>query len=403
MADETHGNVPLGSEGSQGNLNDSKGNSIHNRASGHQLNPFENSNVHSYSHRANFVPPYVLDKLEQAHYKEQLSNSNVNNNQADINPTVKTIHSKIDDNEYLSFTNDPFVKTVRNNWHDFLSSVKHPSVFSKDMDQYDQSLNKEYDLKGAWGGEERLRLALLGNNSLSDEQTRGAAEGAGLFCGMGALFKNRGTVEHELEKTRVRSNARYWMSDEKRADLLPTMKRLFIHNPLVPLLLRILILIFSVCALALACTIFIKSNSKYGGYDIEQQPSTIMAVVVQCVAIVYVIYIAYDEYSGKPLGIRNPLGKMKLIMLDLLFIIFMSADLSLTFNTLYDNEWVCQNDNTPELTKIGIYYPSVSSICRRQRALAAFLFVILCLWVLTFTISIMRVVDRVSLKSPRRD
>ena len=324
-----------------------------------------------------------------------MSNNNVNNNQSDINPSIKTVHSKPDDDEqYLSFANDPFVKTVRNNWHDFLSSVQQPTAFAKDELEYDTNLSKEYDLKGAWGGEERLRLALLGSSSSTEEQTRGAAEGAGLLCGLGGFFSKPLPVELDSEKARV---------DEKRADVLPTMKRLFIHNPLVPLLLRILILIFSVCALALACTIYTKSRQKYKGSAIEQQPSTIMALVVQCVAIVYVIYIAYDEYSGKPLGIRNPLGKMKLIMLDLLFIIFMSANLSLTFNTLYDDEWVCQNDNTPQLAQLGIYYPSVSSICRRQRALAAFLFMVLCLWVLTFTISIVRVVDRVSLVNPRRD
>ena len=54
----------------------------------------------------------------------------------------------------------------------------------------------------------------------------------------------------------------------------------------------------------------------------EQQPSTIMALVVQSCALVYVIYIAYDEYTGKPLGLREPMSKMRLILLDLLFIIF---------------------------------------------------------------------------------
>lgn len=402
MAEDTHEN--RAGDLSGGDSGHSKLNSIHSRSQNRHINPFQNSSVHSYSHRANIVPPYVLDKLDQAHYKEQLNNSNVNNNQSDIDPSIKTAHSKADDDEqYLSFANDPFVKTVRSNWHEFLTSVKQPTLFTQDQIEYDNNLSKEYDLKGSWGGEERLRLALLGSSPSAEEHAKGAAEGAGLLCGLGAFFGKSETVNDDLEKARVRSKARYWMSDEKRADLLPTMKRLFINNPLIPLLLRILILIFSLCALSLACTIFKKSSHKYEGHDIVQQPSTIMAIVVQCVAIVYVIYIAYDEYSGKPLGLRNPSGKMKLIMLDLLFIIFLSANLSLTFNTLYDNEWVCQNDNTPELAQLGIYYPSVSSICRRQRSLAAFLFMVLCLWVLTFTISIMRVVERVSLANPRRE
>lgn len=190
------------------------------------------------------------------------------------------------------------------------------------------------------------------------------------------------------------------MSDEKRADLLPFLKRIFVTNPLVPLLLRICIIFFSACALGLACTIYQFSNSRYDGSKIEQQASTIMAIVVQCLAIVYVAYIAYDEYSGKPLGLRDPLGKMKLIMLDLLFIIFSSANLSLTFNTLYDDEWVCRSDPSSPDDKGS---PMVTSICRRQRSLAAFLFLVLNLWLLTFTISIIRVVDRVSVGGQRND
>lgn len=128
-----------------------------------------------------------------------------------------------------------------------------------------------------------------------------------------------------------------------------------------------------------------------------------MAIVVNCFAAVYVVYIAYDEYSGKPMGLRNPLGKMKLIMLDLFFIIFSSANLSLAFNSLSDKEWVCHDSNSEALKNMGIFYPPVSSLCRRQKALTSFLLLALCLWVLTFTISIIRVVDRVTTSDSRTE
>lgn len=360
---------------------------------------FDNTKVKSYSHKPNIIPPYVLDTLTQAHYKDQLNNTNLNSNQAEPNPSLKTSHSKIDDEEqYMSFSNDPFVKSMNNNWHNLLRSVEQRPAYAPGRMKLDDEFNSDWKLDGPWGGEDRLKTALLGQSS-TEEDTY-IADDIGCFGCFGKKENVSKDLDHDYPK--VRSKAGYWMSDEKRKDVVPMLKRIFVQNPLVPLLLRVLIICFSACALALACSIFVLSRHKYDGSTVEQQPSTIMAIVVQCCAIAYLIYISYDEYSGKPLGLRNPLGKMKLIMLDLLFIIFSSANLSLTFNTLYDGEWVCENDDTPGLESLGIFTPIVSSICRRQRALAAFLFLVLCLWVLTFTISIIRVVDRVSV-SPRND
>ena len=83
---------------------------------------------------------------------------------------------------------------------------------------------------------------------------------------------------------------------------------------------------------------------------------------------------------------------MKLIMLDLLFIIFSSANLALAFNTLDDDRWVCLVSGSSSM------YTSfeVGSICRRQRGLVSFLLVATFLWVTAFTISIVRVVERVT-------
>lgn len=386
-------------------------------------NPFETTKVKAYNHKPNIVPPYVLDTLSQAHYKEQLNNSNVNNNQQDVHvtsangnihgttntptngdttaganapkTTEKEPHNPEDD--YLTFANDPFIKSMGNDWHTFITSIKQPNTYTKNLISFDQDAEFENKLDGSWGGEERLKFALLGSPS-SDEDTYVTDNRRGLWGKVLNLQFLRGqkNMNGKLADNapKVRSKAGYWMSDEKRADLVPSLKRIFVINPLVPLLLRICIIFFSGCALGLASTIFEFSNNEYEGVKIMQQPSTIMAIVVQCCAIVYVCYISYDEYSGKPLGLRDPLGKMKLIMLDLLFIIFSSANLSLTFNTLYDDGWVCQSDTRSRGQ--DDYVPAVDSICQRQRALAAFLFMVLCLWVLTFTISIIRVVDRVS-------
>ncbi|ODQ66091.1 hypothetical protein NADFUDRAFT_10867, partial [Nadsonia fulvescens var. elongata DSM 6958] len=165
---------------------------------------------------------------------------------------------------------------------------------------------------------------------------------------------------------------------------------ILLNNPYVPLTLRAIIFVLSIIALALASSVYRYSGSFKP--SINQQPSTIMAVVVQTTALVYLVYITYDEYTGKPIGLRSPKDKMKLIMLDLLFIIFSSANLSLAFNTLYDEKWVCRPID-PLAQSAQVPYNHV--ICTRQRGLASFLFMILSMWVTTFTVSIFRLVERV--------
>ncbi|CCD22380.1 phospholipase D regulator NDAI_0A02220 [Naumovozyma dairenensis CBS 421] len=176
----------------------------------------------------------------------------------------------------------------------------------------------------------------------------------------------------------------------------PGLIRLGLDNQYLPLGFRIVIGILCLISLGLAVRIFQNSSSTIPSISrsIPQQPSTIMAIVVNAVATVYTIYIAHDEFSGKPIGLRNPLHKIKLILLDLLFIIFSSANLALAFNARYDKLWVCTDDEDTIHT-----VPKVSYICRKQKALSSFLFVALFMWVVTFTVSIVRVIERVSSSS----
>ncbi|KAK9475341.1 uncharacterized protein V1510DRAFT_408922 [Dipodascopsis tothii] len=185
---------------------------------------------------------------------------------------------------------------------------------------------------------------------------------------------------------------------ERRRQRTFSLKVTLLNNPYVPLTLRATMFALSVVALGLAASIFIQSRhyANTRGDGLAQQPSTIMAIAVQSAALVYLVYITYDEYSGKPLGLRNAKDKVKLIMLDLFFIIWSSANLSLTFNTLYDTGWICRSSAVSD-EQLG-YDPTPYSggICSRQKGLAAFLFLTLFMWVFSFTVSIFRLVERVS-------
>ncbi|KAL5415037.1 hypothetical protein PMIN04_008725 [Paraphaeosphaeria minitans] len=181
----------------------------------------------------------------------------------------------------------------------------------------------------------------------------------------------------------------FLFSSAKRA----RFRRLLMNHPMVPLVVRLIVLSFSVLALALAGSIFHRSDNR----SCTNNSSTWMAVIVDVVAIVYTIYITYDEYTSKPLGLRSHYAKMRLVFLDLAFIVFDSANLSLAFQALTDSRWACQDgtDLTDPLNG-GPGCPYVKSICTRQKALTATLLIALIAWLTTFAISTMRLIERVA-------
>lgn len=147
-------------------------------------------------------------------------------------------------------------------------------------------------------------------------------------------------------------------------------------HPLVPLIFRITVLTTSTLALGLSASIYHLTH--YSSFP--QTPSTIMAIVVDVVAIPYIGYITWDEYTGKPLGLRSPKAKMRLVLLDLIFIVFESANLALALAYLVDANGACgvgENGND-------------YGICSRQQTLSAFLFIALVAWISTFSVSILR-------------
>ncbi|KAL5342382.1 hypothetical protein BJX70DRAFT_319481 [Aspergillus crustosus] len=162
-----------------------------------------------------------------------------------------------------------------------------------------------------------------------------------------------------------------------------------LQSPLVPLLIRLTVWSFSLTALALGASI--QQLSK--GFPHPQGPSALMAIIVDAVALVYLIYITWDEYTAKPLGLRSPSAKARLILLDLFFIVFDSANLSIAFESLSSAEGAC---TVAEINQTVA--PRNDDICDRQIALASVLLIALIAWLITFSISVLRLVKRVSTK-----
>ncbi|KAJ4988425.1 Regulator of phospholipase D SRF1 [Stagonosporopsis vannaccii] len=187
-------------------------------------------------------------------------------------------------------------------------------------------------------------------------------------------------IDEEEKEEKIKG---FWIfSTAKRRRKMVLFHRTVMNHPMVPALVRCIVLTFSILALSLAGAIFHKSDSA----GCENNSSTWMAIIVDVVAIVYTCYITYDEYTSKPLGLRSHNAKMSLIFLDLAFIVFESANLSLAFQALTDDKWACRD-------AVDRVVPSCEysrSICVRQKALTATLLIALLAWLATFSISTLR-------------
>ena len=177
------------------------------------------------------------------------------------------------------------------------------------------------------------------------------------------------TAESDLEKqggrrAQIRQQAWY-----KR------LQRTLLRNPIVPLVLRMIIWSFSFAALILGILIY---QTYRTSFTLPHSASPIMAIIIDAIALLYIVYITRDEYTGKPLGLRSAKAKMRLIFLDIFFIVFDSANLSLAFEAITD-----ANTSSPVC-------PLGHLVCRQQEALACVLLIALVAWMMTFSISVLR-------------
>jgi hypothetical protein len=87
-----------------------------------------------------------------------------------------------------------------------------------------------------------------------------------------------------------------------------------------------------------------------------------------------------------------------LLLCDLYFIVFSASNLSLAMDTLFDHRWACYDEQLTVVGGQGINVPATCpdnpGICSEQKALSGLLFVSLIAWLITFSISVIRVVEK---------
>jgi hypothetical protein len=156
-----------------------------------------------------------------------------------------------------------------------------------------------------------------------------------------------------------------------------------LRHPITPLIFRLVVLATSIAALIVSVNIFEGESSTAtdpNARNMQERDQAIVAIVIDTVAIPYIIGMTWDEYTGKPLGLRSAVQKISLTLLDLFFIIFKSASTALAFEAL-----IFRNRTGDSTTALSVSL---------ARILAAFMLIGLIAWVVNFTISVFRLVER---------
>ncbi len=147
-----------------------------------------------------------------------------------------------------------------------------------------------------------------------------------------------------------------------------------VRHTLSPLIFRLTVMVTSILAMGIAARIYKVEGTIRK--DSAERTQSLVAVVVDCVAIPYSAYMIWDEYTGKPLGLRSAISKISLILLDLFFIIFKSASTALAFESLlYHN----------------IHSTEIQNLADAQ---ASFMHIGLISWTMNLTVNIFRTVER---------
>lgn len=181
-------------------------------------------------------------------------------------------------------------------------------------------------------------------------------------------------------------NAHLFKFQAKRKSLWERLQRVTLRSPIIPLVIRTNVWFFSLIALAMGSSIYRLASKSSETMDKINTLSPKMAIIVDAIALVYIFYITYDEYSGKPLGLRSAGAKMRLIFLDLFFIVFDSANLSLAFEAVSDSNRECKQASKHASKQTG----RQEDLCHQQKALASVLLIALIAWLLAFSISVLR-------------
>ncbi|KAJ1331762.1 hypothetical protein MN608_05224 [Microdochium nivale] len=174
----------------------------------------------------------------------------------------------------------------------------------------------------------------------------------------------------------------------RKKTMMAKLRDFALRHPMAPLTFRLVVLVTTISALVVAVQIFKRwHDPNIITRSSAETSQAVVAIIIDATAIPYILYMIYDEYTGKPLGLRRATQKVGLAMLDVLFIVFKAASSALAFEALIYHSGDTNNPDQPmgDAETVNI---------RLARALAALVTVGLISWILNFTISVFRIAEQ---------
>jgi len=98
--------------------------------------------------------------------------------------------------------------------------------------------------------------------------------------------------DDQMEKRRLT-----WL----RRNSVTNARRTILKNPYIPLIFRLSVITFTLAALGLGTRVYHETRER-NTIDSQcvQRASTYMAIILDCIAVPYIFYVTWDEYTSKP-------------------------------------------------------------------------------------------------------
>lgn len=332
-----------------------------------------------YPHEAHVVPVYVMERLKKTGVMTHDDFIDAQKLLEHMGHLCGPDEPVFDEKNLATRgqLNDPFTfsfddEGYTNKWSNFLSTVQIP-ISQTHSDIAEMPITSKYDLDTHWRGGERL-------DSIFDVKDDMESMYATTTVGEEGDTDLEKQQQHlwKRKEREIKQRARKWINDNKvdwRSKVIHTITQ----NSYIPLFFRVILLCLCAVSLGIAGHLTHATTE----LRLNQQPSPLMSTILQAVSIIYLLFVSYDEFTSQPLGLRDPKTKMRLVLLELFFIIFSSANVSLSFQSQYDTNWVCRASS-------NVYN---ADLCHQQRTLSGILTVAILVWCTTFTISLFRIVN----------
>ncbi|KAK7956083.1 uncharacterized protein PG986_005305 [Apiospora aurea] len=157
-------------------------------------------------------------------------------------------------------------------------------------------------------------------------------------------------------------------ASQRRKTLAFRLKRMILLSPLLPPIVRLIALSMSLGSLGLATELLRRDELN------PLRSQAVASIVIDSLAIPYILYMMYDEFTGLPLGLRSAVEKASLTLIDVLFIILKAVSTALALQTR------------------GLHQSDIS-----WNNYSSYLGLLVCAvvaWIFTFVIMLFRLVDR---------